>query len=462
MLQLTRLELADVIQQELVENPFLEESQDFSEAPVENEQLPGIDRVSAQEERDAHKTREQSTAEKAVEMIDWERYLENYSSPMPGSAGGGGSDEELPGIDQTLSVREDLTTHLLWQIGVAGLNQREQRIAEAIVQNLEEDGYLRNVTLEEIAAQLGLTQEEAEAGLLVVQNLDPVGVAARSLEECLLIQARLYAPDQTVLLAVIEHHLSDLERRNYPAIARALGVTKDQVIEAHRLLTTLDPKPGSQFVREEPTYITPDIYIVRHNDEWVAVLNEDGMPRLRVSEYYRRALRSPAERDARNYVQEKLRSAWWLIKSIQQRQRTILKVTEAIIERQRDFLDHGIDHLRPLVLRDVAQMIGMHESTISRVTTNKYVHTPRGIFELKFFFDRSIRKTGGGDDITAEAVKHHIRQLVSAEPHNRPYSDEQLVQLLREKHKIDIARRTVAKYREALGILSSSRRKQVP
>jgi RNA polymerase sigma-54 factor len=182
------------------------------------------------------------------------------------------------------------------------------------------------------------------------------------------------------------------------------------------------------------------------------------MPRLRVSEYYRRALRSPTEKDAKNYVQERLRSAWWLIRSIQQRQRTILRVTEAIIKFQRGFLDHGIDHLRPLVLRDVADEIGMHESTISRVTSNKYVHTPRGIYELKFFFDSSIR-THGGDDVAAEAVKHHIRQLIAAEPPKRPHSDEQLVALLRDKHRIEIARRTVAKYRESMGILASSRRK---
>jgi RNA polymerase sigma-54 factor len=456
LLQLSRMELAEVIQQELTENPFLEESPDLTDAPVENDQLPGIDRVASSDAREAGRSEEQAHGEKAVEEIDWERYLENMNSPMPGSAAGGG--EELPGLDQTLTQREDLTEHLLWQVGVSGCSESVRRGAEAIIQNLDENGYLQGVDLPDISMQHGVLLDDVETALALVQGLDPVGVGARDLRECLLLQARALHPDSKLLHQIIDQHLPDLERRNHSGIARALGVSRDEVLEAHRELTTLDPKPGRQFVREDPAYITPDIYIVRQDDGWMAVLNEDGMPRLRVSEYYRRALRSPTEKDAKNYVQERLRSAWWLIRSIQQRQRTILRVTEAIIKFQRGFLDHGIDHLRPLVLRDVADEIGMHESTISRVTSNKYVHTPRGIYELKFFFDSSIR-THGGDDVAAEAVKHHIRQLIAAEPPKRPHSDEQLVALLRDKHRIEIARRTVAKYRESMGILASSRRK---
>jgi RNA polymerase sigma-54 factor len=230
-------------------------------------------------------------------------------------------------------------------------------------------------------------------------------------------------------------------------------------MDAHRDLMAFDPRPGRQFSEQAPDYIVPDLYIVKQDDEWVAQLNEDGLPRLRVSDYYRRTLRSDNARDAKNYVQERLRSAQWLIRSIQQRQRTILRVAQSIIRFQRDFFDLGIDHLKPLVLRDVADDIGMHESTVSRVTTNKYVHTPRGIFELKFFFNSSIRKSGG-DDVAAESVKHRIKAIIAEENTAHPLSDQKLVEILENEFKIEIARRTVAKYREMLGILSSSRRRR--
>ncbi|MFT4705974.1 MAG: RNA polymerase sigma-54 factor, partial [Bradymonadia bacterium] len=337
----------------------------------------------------------------------------------------------------------------------------ERRLAAVIIYNLDDFGYLRDTTLEEIALVQEVDPDDVEDALLLVQEFDPLGVAARDLAECLLIQAEAEHPDDKLLKSVIKHHISDLERKDYAGIARTLGVSKSDIMDVHRVIITFDPKPGRQFNDSEPTYITPDIYIIRQDDEWVPVLNEDGLPKLRVSNHYKRALRrGNSDKEAKNYVQERLRSAQWLIKSIHQRQRTITRVTESIIRFQRDFFDEGIQHLKPLVLRDVAEDIGMHESTVSRVTTNKYVHTPRGIYELKFFFNSSIKKEGT-DDIAAEAVKHHIRQLVSEENEAKPLSDQKLVALLRERHGIDIARRTVAKYREMMGILSSSKRKQL-
>jgi RNA polymerase sigma-54 factor len=335
----------------------------------------------------------------------------------------------------------------------------ERRLAESIIHNLDDAGYLRGMTLEELAASNGVTPDAMEDALTLVQELEPTGVGARTLSECLLLQAQAEYPYQDVLHDLIRHHLPDLEKRNYAGIARSLGVSKDDIMDMHRVLQTLNPRPGRQFSDDGNSYITPDIYIFRDDaGQWTTQLNDDGLPRLRVSDQYRRSLRGQGGSQAKEYVQERLRSAMWLIKSIEQRQRTIRRVTQSIIEYQQDFLEKGIEYLRPLVLRDIAEDIGMHESTISRVTTNKYVHTPQGIFELKYFFNSSIRKQGG-EDVAAEAVKHHIKSLISAENAANPLSDQQLVEMLHKANGIQIARRTVAKYREMLGIMSSSKRR---
>jgi RNA polymerase sigma-54 factor len=466
LLQLSRLEMADLIQTELNENPLLEELPDQADisTPVERQS----ERESEAETSDfkAEQTSDSADAERAVQEIDWEAYLENYSSPMPAAGTGGGGRDELPGYDQTLTRSDDLVDHLLAQLGQTESRLLERQLAEVIIHNLDDHGYLRDTTLEEIAAATGVEVDDVEDALLLVQELDPIGVGARDLAECLLIQADQAHPHDKLLREVIRHHIKDLERKDYAGIARALGVTKREIMDAHRTIMTFEPKPGRPFVADDTTYVTPDIYIVRENDTWVARLNEDGLPRLRVSNYYRQALRNapthgaPSDDKAQDYVKERLRSAQWLIRSIHQRQRTILRVTEAIIYFQLDFFDRGIDHLRPLVLRDVADHIGMHESTVSRVTTNKYVYTPRGIYELKYFFNSSIKKEGT-DDIAAEAVKHHIKQIIAEEKPAKPFSDQKLVHMLHERYGIDIARRTVAKYREMLGILSSSKRKQL-
>jgi RNA polymerase sigma-54 factor len=277
----------------------------------------------------------------------------------------------------------------------------------------------------------------------------------------LLIQCRaLQDPRASLLGMMIKKHMKLLESKNLPAIARDLKVPLDEVIEASRLLPKLDPKPGRNYSGDDAQYITPDVFIYKMGDEYTVVLNDDGLSKLRISGAYRTALKngSVGPGQTKEFIQDKLRSAMWLIRSIHQRQRTIFKVTESIVKFQRDFLDKGIAHLKPLILRDVAEDIGMHESTVSRVTTNKYVHTPQGIFELKYFFNSSIARTSG-DDIASEAVKNHIKQLVAAEDSKNPYSDQKIVELLKGQG-IDIARRTVAKYREVLGVLPSSKRKR--
>ena len=292
-------------------------------------------------------------------------------------------------------------------------------------------------------------------------------MAARDLSECLSIQLQRDHPKQKLALTLVCDHIPNLERKSYGR-ARA-RVHKEEVLDAARTIASLEPRPGRGFEPNEARYITPDIYIRKAGHDYVAMLNEDGLPKLKISSYYKRELSksklaestmSTAEKDeAQDYIQDKLRGAKWLIRSIYQRQSTIMKVTESIIKFQRDFFDHGVEHLRPLVLRDVADDIEMHESTVSRVTTNKYVHTPRGIYELKFFFNSSITKHGG-DDLASEAVKAKIREILSNEDPRKPLSDARIVKIL-AKENIDIARRTVAKYREMMGILSSAKRKQL-
>jgi RNA polymerase sigma-54 factor len=304
-------------------------------------------------------------------------------------------------------------------------------------------------------------EDFVEEVLHIVQEFDPVGVGARDLQECLLIQAKQLNLEDDLVVTIISNHLRDLENRNYHAIVKATGRSPDEIRAAIDIITSLEPRPGKQFDEEEIQYISPDIFVYRVDNEFVVVLNEDGMPKLRVSPFYREALGKDGDlsEQAREYIQNKLRSAAWLIKSIHQRQRTIYRVAESIIKFQRDFFERGIAHLRPLVLRDVAEDLDMHESTISRVTTNKYMHTPRGVFELKYFFNSSINSLTGGGSVASESVKERIRQLVQAEDARKPYSDKAIVDRLRDEN-IDIARRTVAKYRELLGILPSNLRKQ--
>ncbi len=387
--------------------------------------------------------------------VDWENYME--SQPQTSLSRG---DDERPPLESTLTEGASLTDHLLWQLGFSDLDDEELTVATLIVHNLSDDGYLEE-DLESIAETANIALDNAEKVLMRVQRLDPVGVAARSLSECLLVQMRVVNLTDKLVLKITSEHLDLLQRKDYRAIGRIEEVSIEEVAEAARTIGSFEPRPGRRFSGEDPVYITPDIYVHKIADEYHVVLNEDGMPKLKVSPAYREVLvrRDGESKDTREYVREKLRSAVWLIKSIHQRQRTIVKVMESIIRFQRDFFDKGQEFLRPLNLRDVADDIGMHESTVSRVTTAKYAQTPHGVFELKFFFNSSIR-TGDGDGIASESVKEKILQIIKSEDPRKPYSDQKLVEILK-KSEIHIARRTVTKYREALRVLSSTRRRQI-
>jgi RNA polymerase sigma-54 factor len=475
LLQLSRLELVDMVHQEMLENPVLEEGQEGAaqEGPAEGtrtESEEAADRDHAQAEKEAADAPpEQPSQRDQLNEIDWEKYLENYTAYVPVGSAVRPSSEELPSFENVLTKKTSLSDHLMWQLRMSELSEEEQVIGAQIIMSLNEDGYLeaddedrlagRSPT-ESLAATMEVPVEQVERVLAVVQNFDPVGVGARDLRECLLAQARHLGVENGLVFAIIGAHLPAVERKNFQAIARALKVPKEEVLEAVRIIVQLEPKPGRLYIEEEPQYITPDIAVVKVGEDYVIVLNEDGLPKLKVSNYYRRAL-ADAERggETRNYIQDKLRSAVWLIRSIHQRQRTIYRVTESIVKFQREFLDKGIAFLKPLVLRDVAEDVGLHESTVSRVTTNKYVHTPQGIYELKFFFNSSISRMVG-EDVASEAVKDKIRQICGAEDPSKPLSDREIVDLLKGQN-IDIARRTVAKYREMLSILPSSKRKKV-
>jgi RNA polymerase sigma-54 factor len=472
LLQLSRMELSELVREEMMENPILEDAADTA-----NEQNRELDEIGGDAEgtaklemagetelapNDANKldkievSTEVKGDEKAVGEIDWENYLEDYTSQPPMPAFKGGS-EDLPTLEQTLTKGTSLFEHLVWQLKLSDCTEEETEIGLRIIGNLDSDGYFKEPRIEDIASDVGVELEDAEWVLERIQTFDPVGCAARTLGECLLIQAKQQEIDDELVLDLIKNHLGNLERKNYQAIAKETKEPLEEIYEAAKVVMELDPRPGRMYSDEDPHYITPDVYVHKVGDKFFVVSNDDGLPKLKISGFYKSALGGSPK--AREYIQEKLRSAQWLIRSIQQRQRTIVRVTESIIKFQREFFDKGVAYLKPLILRDVAEDIGMHESTISRVTTSKYIHTPQGLYELKYFFNSGISRTDG-DELASEAVKNKIKSIIDAEDVKHPHSDQKIVELLAAQH-IDIARRTVAKYREQLGILSSSKRKQV-
>jgi RNA polymerase sigma-54 factor len=453
------MELLDVVRAELEENPVLEEGQ---ETPEDQAELGELEREIEGESGTA--TGNEELHEVAGDRenfgdIDWHTYLESYS--LGGTtADNYEDDDERPSYENLLTRKPSLQDHLFWQLKLSTLEGRDRQIADEIIGNLDEDGYLR-ASLEEIATQTRSTPARVEDVLRAVQDFDPPGVAARTLQECLLRQVEQLGMQGTLVETLLLRHVEDLESRRYPQIARALQVSVEEVLAAAKLISGLDPRPGSQYGQDEIHYIIPDIFVYKIGDDYVVVLNDEGLPNLRINSFYRSALSGAVTVDAKagEYIQEKLRGALWLIKSIHQRQRTIYKVTKSIVKFQREFFDRGVAFLKPLVLRDVAEDIEMHESTVSRVTTNKYVQTPQGLFELKYFFNSGINTTEG-DAVASESVKSKIRDIISGENPRKPHSDQKIVELLR-RQGIDIARRTVTKYREMLNLGSSTQRRRL-
>ncbi|MGD9368682.1 MAG: RNA polymerase factor sigma-54 [Desulfobacteraceae bacterium] len=451
LLQLSRLELMDAIRQEMEENPALEESQEST--PKER-----LDDETPAQLKPTEKTKEVTIDEKIPSDIDWSNYIDEYNAP--GRVRFETEDRETPQYEAFISHKESLSDHLLWQLLMASPTPEEKSIGSLIIGNLNRDGYLQ-LSAEELAVQAGVTADDIEEVLFLMQSFDPIGVCARDLKECLLLQANSLGLKNTLVTQIISDHIAHLENKNYKAICRALKVSMEEVIAAVNVIISMEPKPGRLFSEEEPQYITPDIYVYKTEDDFVVVINDDGLPKLKVNSFYKQAIAQNKEfsANAKDYIQDKLRSAAWLIRSIHQRQKTIYKVMKSILKFQREFFEKGITHLKPMVLRDVAEDIGMHESTISRVTTNKYAYTPQGIFELKYFFNSSIRRVHG-EAIASASVQAKIKQLIENENPRKPYSDSKMAELLKAEN-IDIARRTVAKYREMMGVLPSSKRKKI-
>ena len=456
LLQLSRLELQDVIQQELEENPVLDEAPEL-------EDVREADQLELQENEatpvpETGDFKEVKAGEETLHEMDWESYIEGYNY----SAGEQyrDDDEDRPSYESMLTKKGTLFDHLMWQLNLTRLEEMESLVGAEIIGNIDEDGYFR-AALGDVAAACGVDEPFVETVLGKIQEFDPVGVAARDLRESLLIQVRHLGMGGSLVEIILRDHLKELETRKYKQIAKEEGVDVTDVFTAAKIIASLDPQPGRVFSQDEVQYISADIFVYKVGDDYVVVLNEEGLPNLRLNPLYSGEGRAGRSLDAKaeEYISDKMRSALWLIKSIQQRQRTIYKVAKSIVKFQRDFLDRGIEQLKPLVLRDVAEDIGMHESTISRVTTNKYMQTPQGLFELKYFFNSGISMTGG-DFIASESVKRKIKEIVDGEDPRRPYSDQRLVEML-EEDNINIARRTITKYREMLRIGSSSERKRM-
>lgn len=447
LLQLSRLELESEIRKELTENPVLEEG--FEER---NENLP-----TENEQADAEASTSNDQDPRKQDEFEWDNYFDQQSKTRERTHSGG--NEEIMNYENIIASKETLHDHLRWQASLYGFNEEELVIAEILISYINDDGYLKTEFSTICEEEESLTEQDLADILPFIQEFDPPGVGARDLKECLLIQAKHIEEDTNDFVHLIENHMKDLERKNYQNIAKEMNITIDEVIDMCKIINTMDPKPGRQFGSNETHYVTPDVYVYKVGDEYVVSLNEDGLPKLRVSNFYKNMIKKKSKDEAQNYIQEKLRSAIWLIRSIHQRQRTIYKVTESIVKHQEEFFEKGAAHIKPMILRDIAGDIGMHESTISRVTTNKYVHTPQGIYELKYFFNSGI-STSGGDSLASESVKLKIKDLVDAEDPKKPLSDQKLVDALK-KEGIIIARRTVAKYRDMLKILPSSKRKKI-
>jgi RNA polymerase sigma-54 factor len=457
LLQMSKLELEEVLNQEMVENPVLEEEQEetAAEATRAEEQRTAADaQAPAATPEEAAPVKERDS----FDEIDFDSYFQEYldSAYNPRQY----EETEAVPLENTLSQTPGLQEYLTWQLSMSEASAPVREIAAYLIGNLDEDGYLL-LTRDEIRAA-GFTDDvPVEAALALVRSFDPPGVGAFDLPDCLLMQLASLGIENPLVEKVIREHWSEFLNRQFGALAKALNVGMNQLQAVSEIIKNLEPKPGRKFSNERTIYVEPDVVVRKIDDDYVIQLNEDGLPKLRISAAYRRMLRGgngAVGAEAANYLKEKMRSAVWLIKSLDQRQRTIYKVAESIIRHQRGFLDNGIEHLRPMVLRDVANDIGMHESTVSRVVSNKYMHTPRGLFPMKYFFHSGIDSTTEGS-VSSLSIKNKIHKIITDENRRHPHSDARIMEILRNEG-IQIARRTVAKYREELRIPSSSQRKQ--
>lgn len=446
LLQLSKLELQEMVQQEMLENPFLEES--FGESSLNSQPLEdrtgnendAYDRVLARDE-------------------SWEDYMGEFAStPKNSEKREFEIADEISPLEARCASKPTLEGHLLWQLRLSTLSDKQKEIGEVIIGNLSSNGFLE-ADNEELAGLANCSPVEVEEVIKKVQLMDPVGVASRNVKESLLVQIKELNYDRDpILVDLVENHLDDLEARRYKPLLKKFKIDSEDLQEYLAIIQSLDPMPGSSFGEGETNYVSPDVFVYKMGDEFVIMLNDGDLPQLQLSEMAEMDTSNASESE-KEYFNDKIRSASWLIRSLYQRQRTLYKVTEAIVRHQQEFFEKGITHLQPLILKDIADDVEMHESTISRITSNKYVSTPHGVFELKFFFNSGL-EMDDGSSVGSESVKALIKKFISEENPKSPLSDEKIGEMLKDELKVNIARRTVAKYRTAMDIPSSSRRRK--
>jgi len=455
LLQLNRLELSDALQAEIEQNPALEEDLSLPETLETSFSLSStIEETSSPIEPDVTESVKVSDG---LAEINWEDYSNNFDSNF--SFTHETPSEDIPSQFDFISEKPGLSAYLHWQLAHSNLDIAEWEIARFIVGNLNRYGFLE-VELEKVMAETGCSLDDAEYILEEIQELDPPGIAARNVSESLYLQLERLGKGKSLAAEIVLHHLPLLETRNYKALAKETGRKKPELERAiNYIIAELTPFPGLPYATDTTNYIVPDVYVRKIDDEYVIQLNDEDIPRLKLSSLYQEMLKNEKNlaKSSRQYIQDKLKNADWFIKSLYQRQRTIYKVMESILRFQYDFFERGSAYLKPLILKDVADDIEMHESTVSRVTSNKYVHTPQGIYELKYFFSTAIARDGE-DDMAAESIKTLIRRMIQEEEKGAPLSDNAISEKLAEGN-IKIARRTVAKYREQLKILPVKHRR---
>jgi RNA polymerase sigma-54 factor len=456
VLALNKLELSEMISQELMENPVLEEDPEVT---------PTLEEAPAKEERLAEPADKEiieigpaTNGEKTdpFEQIDYGSFFDDYLDPgyrtqMPSEI------IEKPAFENFLAKPSTLYDHLQWQLNLSLVPQNISNAILSIIGNLNEDGYL-TATLDEIATTGGHGSDEVAEGLKVLQTFDPAGVGARDLGECLLIQLKHLGEENSIAAQIVQNHLKQLQNKHYQEIARSLGRPLNLVLAQIEVIKRLDPRPGQRYNKVETRLVEPDVFIVKTEEGYTVTINEDDIPQLRLNPTYKKLIEQDgSSKDVREYVKERYSSALQFIKNIEQRKQTIVRVCEAIVRRQIEFLDHGIDHLRPMMIKDVAEEVGVHPSTVSRAVANKYSHTPQGVFELRYFFSEAVQGPAGSGTPLIIA-KRKVKKLIDEEDPSKPLTDEQLTKMLNDEG-IMVTRRTVAKYREDLKIPSTHQRR---
>ena len=441
LLPLARLELAQLVRQEIIENPVLEE--------ILEEEVDSFD----EKNNDDEDSFSDSTQDSQEQEIDWDSYFQNNVDQGMSAD----SLAERPSIEATYKKEASLSDHLFWQLNLTIDSDVDKFIGSCIIGNIQKDGYL-GAELSEIAEISQTDESNVERVLKIIQKFEPLGVAARSLQECLMIQAHELPEKNPLVEKLIEKYLDRLEDRFLPKVAAELKTDLDEVLDALHILRKFNPKPGIAFNSEAIDYIAADLVVIKTDTGYDVSLNDEGVPDIKINAFYQNLLKNTKEGQTKEYLEDKYRSALWLIKSIDQRRQTIYKVGKSIVKLQKSFLDHGLPYLQPMVLKDVAKDIEMHESTVSRITTNKYIDTPQGLFELKFFFHSGI-KSYMGNNLSSIRVKNMIKEVVAEEDGNSPLTDDQMVQVLMRKNA-KIARRTITKYRKELNIPPASKRRK--